>query len=92
MKINVVNIVRKRENQAELSAYLESLGAKYVYTEDMLRKSELMSGLWKEIPRPTLALNCVGGKATTDMVRLLDMNSIMVFFCLIEAGKKFKLN
>ncbi len=40
MKINVVNIVRKRENQAELSAYLESLGAKYVFTEDMLRKSE----------------------------------------------------
>ena len=84
MKINVVNIIRKRENPAELTGYLESLGAKYVYSEDMLRKSELMGNLWKKIPQPTLALNCVGGKATTDMVRLLDRNSIMVFICLIE--------
>ncbi len=82
MKVNVVNIVRKRENQAELSEYLESLGSKYVYTEDMLRKSELMNDLWTQIPRPTLALNCVGGKATTDMIRLLDKNSIMVVILL----------
>lgn len=78
MKINVVNIVRKREDQSALTEYLESLGGEYTFTEDMLRKSELTSDLWKEIPKPKLALNCVGGRATTDMVRLLDKESIMV--------------
>ena len=78
MKVNVVNIVRKREKQSELTEYLESLGAEHVYTEDMLRKSELITDIWKQIPRPKLAFNCVGGKATTDMVRLLDKDSTLV--------------
>ncbi len=80
MKINVVNIVRKRQNQQELNSYLESLGASHIYTEDMLRKSELINDLWKKIPRARLAFNCVGGKATTDMVRLLDDDATMVTY------------
>ena len=68
--VNVVNIVRKRENQNELTDYLTKLGAKYVFTEEDLRKSpELTVDLWKKIPRPKLAFNCVGGKATSDLIR-----------------------
>ncbi|CAF0739619.1 unnamed protein product [Brachionus calyciflorus] len=80
MNINVVNIVRKRENQQELNDYLKTLGAKYIFTEDELRKSFLTQELWKEIPRPRFALNCVGGRATTDMIRLLDKDSIMITY------------
>lgn len=76
--LNVVNIVRKRENQSELTEYLQSIGGRFIYTEDMLRRPELSSDLWKEIARPRLALNCVGGRATTDMVRVLDKYATMV--------------
>ena len=76
--LNVVNVVRKRERQSELTEYLESIGGTYIYTEDMLRRPELTRDLWQQIPKPKLALNCVGGKATTDMVRLLDQNAVMV--------------
>jgi len=70
MNINVINIVRKRENQNELNDYLAALGAKNIFTEDDLRKSnELTVDLWKKIPKPRLAFNCVGGKATSDMIR-----------------------
>ena len=78
--LNVVNIVRKREKQQDLNTFLKSIGAKYIFTEEELRKSFLMHDLWKEIPRPKFALNCVGGKSTTDMIRLLDKDSIMVTY------------
>jgi trans-2-enoyl-CoA reductase len=84
MNLNVVNIVRKRlseKAQAELSQQLRDLGAKYIFTDEELRTSQYLStDLWKEIPRPRFALNCVGGKATSDMVRLLDRNAIVVTF------------
>lgn len=80
MNLNVVNIVRKRDNQQELNSYLKSIGAKYIFTEDELRKSILTNDLWKEIPRPKFALNCVGGRSTTDMIRLLDKGSIMITY------------
>ena len=85
MKLNVINIVRKRENATahrKLCEYLESLGAKYIFTED-----ELMNGLansranlWSSIARPKLALNCVGGQATTNMIRVLDRRSTLVTY------------
>jgi trans-2-enoyl-CoA reductase len=80
MGINVINIIRKRDNLDELISYLKSIGAKYILTEEDLRKSNITNELWKEIPKPKLAFNCVGGKATADMIRLLDYNSIMVTY------------
>lgn len=84
MNLNLINIVRKRdspEKQEELNSYLRSLGAKYIFTEEDLRKSQqLTNDLWKQIPKPKLAFNCVGGKATTDMVRLLGHDSIVVTY------------
>lgn len=80
LKLNVVNIVRKRDNQSILNGYLESLGAKYIFTEDELRKQVLAEDLWKTIPKPRLGLNCVGGKATSDLVRLLDHEATLVTY------------
>ena len=78
--VNVINIVRKRENLDELCSYLKTIGAKYILTDEDLRKLNVTNELWKEIPKPKLALNCVGGKLTADMIRLLDSNSIMVTY------------
>ena len=80
LKLNVVNIVRKRDNQSILNGYLESLGAKYIFTEEELRKQVLTQDLWKTIPKPRLGLNCVGGKATSDLVRLLDNEATLVTY------------
>ena len=81
MNVNLINIVRKRENQAELNDYLSSLGAKYIFTEEDLCSSiELKEGLWKKIAKPKLALNCVGGKAAYDMVRLVDDDATLVTY------------
>lgn len=77
MDINVINIVRSRENLKDLYSYLYSLGAKYIITSDELR---VQHSFMKDIKKPRLALNCVGGKATTDMVRLLDSNSVLVTY------------
>jgi mitochondrial enoyl-[acyl-carrier protein] reductase / trans-2-enoyl-CoA reductase len=83
MNLNVVNIVRRRESAAaqnELVAYLRSLGAEHIYTEEELRKPALTHDLWKQIARPRLAFNCVGGKQTTDMIRLLDNEATLVTY------------
>lgn len=80
MNVNVINIVRKRDNLNELITYLQSIGAKYIITEEELRKPAVIDELFKQIPKPKLAFNCVGGKATSDMIRLLDHNSIMITY------------
>jgi trans-2-enoyl-CoA reductase len=84
MNINVVNVVRRRPDSAaqnEMIRQMMDLGARYIFHEDELRGSRyLTDDLWKEIPKPRLALNCVGGRATADMVRLLDTKSTLVTY------------
>ena len=57
-----------------------SLGAKYIYSEEDLRTPELSQDLWQTIPRPRLALNCVGGRATTDLTRVLANSAHLVTY------------
>lgn len=57
------------------------MGAEHVFLEEDLRRSPVLTReLWQSIPKPRLALNCVGGKATTDMMRLLDKNATIVTY------------
>lgn len=63
-----VNIIRDRPNVDELKQQLKDLGADYVVTEEELRLSS-MKDIFKEVPLPKLALNCVGGKNCSDMMR-----------------------
>lgn len=52
-----------------------------MFVEDELRKSHALTReLWQKIAKPRLALNCVGGKATTDMLRLVDSNAVVVTY------------
>jgi trans-2-enoyl-CoA reductase len=84
MNVNVVNVVRRRhdsDDENNMLNQMKDLGARYIFHEDELRSSKyLADDLWKEIPKPRLAFNCVGGQATADMVRLLDTKSTLVTY------------
>ncbi|XP_077337889.1 enoyl-[acyl-carrier-protein] reductase, mitochondrial isoform X2 [Lithobates pipiens] len=77
--ITTINIVRDRPELKSLVQRLHDLGADHVITEEQLRKPE-MKDLFKTCPRPRLALNCVGGKSTTEMLRHLDYGGTMVTY------------
>uniref|UniRef100_A0A663LQ12 Enoyl-[acyl-carrier-protein] reductase, mitochondrial n=1 Tax=Athene cunicularia TaxID=194338 RepID=A0A663LQ12_ATHCN len=68
--IKTINVLRDRPDLPKLVERLMALGADHVITEEMLRKPE-MKDIFKSIPKPRLALNCVGGKSTTEMLRHL---------------------
>ncbi|NXU51606.1 MECR protein, partial [Turnix velox] len=77
--IKTINVVRDRPDLPQLVERLMALGADHVITEEMLRKPE-MKNLFKSIPKPRLALNCVGGKSTTEMLRHLQPKGTMVTY------------
>ncbi|NXU34079.1 MECR protein, partial [Drymodes brunneopygia] len=77
--IRTINVVRDRPDLPKLVERLMALGADHVVTEEMLRKPE-MKDIFKSIPRPRLALNCVGGKSTTEMLRHLQPKGTMVTY------------
>ncbi|NXV80212.1 MECR protein, partial [Atlantisia rogersi] len=77
--IKTINVVRDRPELPKLVERLMALGADHVVTEEMLRKPE-MKDIFKSIPKPRLALNCVGGKSTTEMLRHLQPKGTMVTY------------
>ncbi|KFU83692.1 hypothetical protein M959_14432, partial [Chaetura pelagica] len=77
--IKTINVVRDRPDLPKLVERLMALGADHVITEEMLRKPE-MKDIFKNIPKPRLALNCVGGKSTTEMLRHLQPKGTMVTY------------
>uniref|UniRef100_A0A023G512 Enoyl-[acyl-carrier-protein] reductase, mitochondrial n=1 Tax=Amblyomma triste TaxID=251400 RepID=A0A023G512_AMBTT len=79
MGLNSVNIVRDRPNLQELKDKLKSLGADYIVTEEELR-TPVMKDIFAVVPPPKLALNCVGGKNATDMMRHLARGGTMVTY------------
>ncbi|NWI11107.1 MECR protein, partial [Crypturellus soui] len=77
--IRTINVVRARPDLPKLVERLVSLGADHVITEETLRKPD-MKHIFKSIPRPRLALNCVGGKSATEMLRHLQPGGTMVTY------------
>ncbi|NXY09817.1 MECR protein, partial [Pteruthius melanotis] len=77
--IKTINVVRDRPDLPKLVERLMALGADHVVTEETLRKPE-MKDIFKSTPRPRLALNCVGGKSTTEMLRHLQPKGTMVTY------------
>lgn len=76
--MTTVNIVRNRPEINLLKDYLKTLGATYVLTEEELRTTELFKS--GEVKKPELALNCVGGKSATELLRHLDDGAYMVTY------------
>lgn len=79
--IRTINIVRDRDEQ-EYGALVERMkqyGADIVVPSSMVgtpRYQKLVS----DLPKPKLALNCVGGQSATDLARALDNNGVMVTY------------
>ncbi|XP_053123026.1 enoyl-[acyl-carrier-protein] reductase, mitochondrial isoform X2 [Hemicordylus capensis] len=77
--IKTINVVRDRPDLQRLVERLKSLGADHVITEEMLRKPEAKD-LFKKVPKPMLALNGVGGKSATELLRHLQHKGTMVTY------------
>ncbi|KAK4699896.1 hypothetical protein P7C70_g6359, partial [Phenoliferia sp. Uapishka_3] len=82
--VGTINLVRDRDDLPALKEKLTSLGADHV-----LSYSELLSDPkvaraqikdWTSGGALRLALNCVGGKETTEMVKLLDLDGTLVTY------------
>ncbi|EHA98860.1 Trans-2-enoyl-CoA reductase, mitochondrial [Heterocephalus glaber] len=77
--LRTVNVVRDRPDIQKLTSRLKDLGAEHVITEEELRKPETKN-LFKDMPQPRLALNCVGGKSSTELLRHLAPGGTMVTY------------
>ncbi|CRL07316.1 CLUMA_CG020295, isoform A [Clunio marinus] len=78
LDLNCVGVVRDRPEINQLVAYLKSLGASEILTEEQCRSTQLFKS--KQFRRPKLALNCVGGKNALEMVKHMDHGGIMVTY------------
>lgn len=76
--VNNVGIVRDRPDIGELVNYLKSIGASEILTEEQCRSTKIFKE--KQLKKPKLALNCVGGKNALEMSRHLDQEGIMVTY------------
>ncbi|XP_012267600.2 enoyl-[acyl-carrier-protein] reductase, mitochondrial [Athalia rosae] len=72
-----VSTVRDRPTISDLKEELINLGATEVLTEEEIRTSTVFKN---KLPRPKLALNCVGGKSALEILRHLDNNGTMVTY------------
>ncbi|XP_053432598.1 enoyl-[acyl-carrier-protein] reductase, mitochondrial isoform X3 [Nycticebus coucang] len=77
--LRTINVVRDRPDIQKLTDRLKNLGAEHVITEEELRRPE-MKNIFKDMPQPRLALNCVGGKSSTELLRQLGPGGTMVTY------------
>lgn len=80
--VGTINLVRNRDDLTELESHLKSLGADHVMTYDQFLEKSSRSQIkeWTKGGELRLALNCVGGKETTEMVKLLGQNAYLVTY------------
>jgi len=79
--IKTVNIIRPRPKEGETIERLKGLGGHIVVTDEYLQNNPVkFKQLLSDIPKPKLALNCVGGETVTEMSRLLDNNGVLVTY------------
>ncbi|GAA5958971.1 hypothetical protein JCM8115_000709 [Rhodotorula mucilaginosa] len=83
--VGTINLVRSRPSIDELKSHLQSLGADHVLTYDefLSRENNTRTKIKEWIGRDgemRLALNCVGGKETAEMAKLLSMDGKLVTY------------
>lgn len=76
--IQNINIVRSRPDIDDLKKYLMNLGATYVFTEEENRATKIFKD--GSVDKPALALNCVGGKSSLEMLKHLQHAGKMVTY------------
>lgn len=70
MGVKTINIIRRRSDYPELVEKMKSYGGYIVCADDYVRTLEFRN-LIADLPKPKLALNCVGGQTATEMARFL---------------------
>ena len=78
--IRTVNVVRDRENLAELVEELKAMGADHVVTEEFTRTPAMKEFMKSLGQAPKLALNGVGGKSATELLRHIGQKGVMVTY------------
>eukprot|EP00118_Oscarella_pearsei_P014613 m.126063 g.126063 ORF g.126063 m.126063 type:complete len:354 (+) comp37889_c0_seq25:22-1083(+) len=78
-KLKTINVVRDRPDLDKLTEYLKSLGATEVVTEEFSQSREMVD-LVQKVGKPKLALNGVGGKSATALMKQLQRCSTMVTY------------
>ncbi|ORZ28029.1 hypothetical protein BCR41DRAFT_367546 [Lobosporangium transversale] len=80
--VKTINIIRHRPGHEEVTERLKQLGATHILTDDQLGKLETKELVksWIQNSEVKLGFNCVGGKPTTEMARLLSKNGHLVTY------------
>ncbi|KAM0787862.1 hypothetical protein ACM66B_003914 [Microbotryomycetes sp. NB124-2] len=80
--VGTINLVRSRDDIDSLKAKLEDLGADHVLTYDEFLQKETRQKVkeWTKDGQLKLALNCVGGKETSEMAKLLGTGGFLVTY------------
>jgi trans-2-enoyl-CoA reductase len=80
-----INLLRRRRPEAsetdeQVAARLRSLGADEVVFEDQLDDRAVRNRLRDSLPKPKLALNCVGGSSSAALAKLLHRQGTLVTY------------
>ncbi|KAJ8715056.1 hypothetical protein PYW08_005037 [Mythimna loreyi] len=75
--INTFNIVASHCGYETVKAHLLKLGATTVYT---LEEAEALTSFDTSLARPTLGLNCLGGRFEDVMLKLLARSGVIVYY------------
>ncbi|KAI1291471.1 mitochondrial 2-enoyl thioester reductase [Mortierella claussenii] len=80
--VKTINIIRNRPGHEQVAERLKQLGATHILTDDQLGRVETKELVrsWVQKSEIKLAFNCVGGKPTTEMARLLSKNGHLVTY------------
>jgi len=77
--VKSINIIRRRTDYSDLVERMKNYGAYIVVGDDYMRTPEFRD-LISDLPKPKLALNCVGGPTSTEIMRLLAPGGTMVTY------------
>lgn len=76
--ITTVNIIRARPNVDDVKDFLTDLGATYVLTEEELKSTDIFKS--GKVSQAKLALDCVGGKSVSGLLRNLQYGCKIVVY------------
>mmetsp|Transcript_29361 Transcript_29361/g.38625 ORF Transcript_29361/g.38625 Transcript_29361/m.38625 type:complete len:369 (-) Transcript_29361:145-1251(-) len=79
MGVTTVNVVRQRPQGQEVMQLLKDIGGDIVVFEDYVNSWQF-ERLMADLPKPSLALNCVGGKSATNLARSLAPHGTLVTY------------
>lgn len=77
--IKTINILRERPQLQETIDSLKSLGADVVVTDDFAC-GKGMRDVMASLPKPLLGLNCIGGKTSLEISRMIADGGVMVTY------------